>query len=54
MESAIFSLGALAVLVAVGWVIELLVHREPPTRMQRMMASQIQRSAAVIRGGREA
>lgn len=54
MESAIFSLGALAVLVTVGWVIDLLVHREPPTRMQRLMASQIQRSAAVIRGGQEA
>ncbi|SEB23722.1 hypothetical protein [Variovorax sp. YR216] len=53
MESAIFSLGALAVLVTAGWVIELLVHREPPSRMQRLMASQIQRSAAAIRGGQE-
>ncbi|MBB3181697.1 hypothetical protein [Variovorax sp. Sphag1AA] len=51
MESEIFSLGALAVLVTVGWVIDLVVHREPPTRMQRLMAAQIQRSAAVIRGG---
>lgn len=54
MESAIFTLGALAVLVAVGWVIDLLVHREPPTRTERLMASQIQRSTAVIRGGQEA
>ena len=54
MESAIFSLGALAVLVTVGWVIELLVHREPPTRMQQLMASQLERSAAAIRGGQEA
>ena len=53
MESAIMSLGALAVLVTVGWVIELHVHREPPTRMERPIASQIQRSAAVIGGGRE-
>ena len=53
MESAIFSLGALAVLVTVGWIIDLLVHREPPTRMQRLMASQIKRSATVIRGRRE-
>ncbi|MDM0109304.1 hypothetical protein QTH97_30510 [Variovorax sp. J22R24] len=26
MESAIFTLGALAVLVAAGWIIDLLVH----------------------------
>lgn len=50
MDSAIFTLGALAVLVAAGWVIDLLVHREPPTRMQRLMATQIRRSSAAIRG----
>jgi hypothetical protein len=54
MESAIFTLGALAVLVAAGWIIDLLVHREPPSRMQRLMATQIQRSTAAIRGGQEA
>ncbi|SEB24531.1 hypothetical protein [Variovorax sp. YR216] len=53
MESTIFTLGALAVLVAAGWIIDLLVYREPPTRMQRLMASQIRRSTAVIRGGQE-
>ena len=54
MESAIFTLGALGVLVAAGWVIDLLVHREPPSRIQRLMATQIQRSTAAIRGGQEA
>jgi hypothetical protein len=50
MESAIFTLGALAVLVAAGWIIELIVHREPPSRIERLMSAQLQRSARAIRG----
>lgn len=54
MESAIFTLGALAVLVSAGWIIDLLVHREPPSRLERLMAMQLRRSTSAIRGGQEA
>ena len=50
MESAIFTLAALGALVAVGWGIDLLVHRTPPTRLERLMAAQLRRSSDVIRG----
>lgn len=40
MSSAIFTLGALAVLVAAGWIIDVLAHRPPPTRLQRLMTRQ--------------
>jgi hypothetical protein len=50
MDSAIFTLAALGALVAVAWIIDLLVHRTPPTRLERMMAAQIRRSTDAIRG----
>jgi len=39
MISAILTLGVLALLVAAGWVIELVAHRTPPTRLQRRLAA---------------
>ena len=50
MDSAILTLGALAVVVVAGWAIDLLLHRTPQTRMQRMMAQQLRRSARAIEG----
>ncbi len=50
MNSAIFTLAALGGLVAVGWIIDLLVHHTPPTRLERLMAAQIRRSTDAIRG----
>jgi hypothetical protein len=50
MDSAIFTLAALGALVAVGWVIDLLAHRAPPTHLERLMAAQIRRSTDAIRG----
>jgi hypothetical protein len=50
MDSAILTLGALALVVAAGWAIDLLLHRTPQTRMQRMMAQQLRRSARAIEG----
>jgi len=50
MDSAIFTLGALAVVVAAGWVIDLLRHRTPQTRMQRLLAQQVRRSTRAIEG----
>ena len=50
MNSEIYILGALALLVAAGWLIDLIVHRTPPTRMQRLMAKQIERSTRAIQG----
>lgn len=50
MDSPILTLGALAVLVTCGWIIDVLAHRAPPTRMQRLLASQLERSADAIRG----
>jgi len=49
MDSAIFTLAALGGLVAVGWIIDLLVHRTPPTHLERLMAAQIRRSTDAIR-----
>jgi hypothetical protein len=50
MDSAIFTLAALGALVAIGWVIDLVVHREPQTRLERLLAAQLQRSTNAIRG----
>jgi hypothetical protein len=50
MNSAICTLGVLALLVAAGWVIELLAHRTPPSRMQRRLAAA--RSARSSRSAR--
>jgi hypothetical protein len=50
MDSAIITLGALAVVLAAGWAVDLLLHRTPQTRMQRMMAQQLERSARALEG----
>lgn len=50
MESAIFTLATLAVVVAAGWAVDLLLHRSPATRMQRLMAQQLERSTRAIEG----
>lgn len=52
MFSAILTLSALGVLVTAGWIFELLVHRDPPTRMESLMSQQLQlqRSTEDIRG----
>jgi hypothetical protein len=53
MDSEICTLVALALLVAGGWIIDVLIHREPPTRLERMMRRQIRRSSDAIRGAQE-
>ena len=49
MDSEIFTLGGLAILVAAGWLIDLLGHRSPPA-LEREMANQIKKSAETLRG----
>jgi hypothetical protein len=50
MDSEICTLVALGLLVAAGWIIDVLVHRDPPTRMERLMRNQIRRWTDAIRG----
>lgn len=49
MDSEVLTLGALAILVAGGWLIDLLSHRDP-SPLQRQMADQIKKSLDTIRG----
>ena len=49
MDSEVLTLGALAILVAGGWLIDVLSHRGS-SPLQRRMASQIKKSAETIRG----
>lgn len=50
MDSEVLTLGALAVLVAGGWLIDLLSHRSS-SELQREMVNRIKKSADTIRGG---
>ena len=47
MES-IFSLGVVAVAVAVGWLWEMVAHREP-TRLDRKLRHQLRQSVDTLR-----
>jgi hypothetical protein len=49
MDTEVFTLGALAILVAGGWLIDLLGHRAP-SALEREMVAQIKKSAETIRG----
>ena len=49
MDSEVLTLGALAILVAGGWLIDVLSHRDP-SPLQRQMAHQIKKSVDTIRG----
>ncbi|MGJ7510554.1 hypothetical protein [Variovorax sp. GT1P44] len=49
MDSEICTLVVLALLVAGGWIIDVLIHREPPTRIERLMRRQVRRSPDAIR-----
>lgn len=49
MDSEVVTLGVLAIVVAGGWLIDLLSHRAP-TSLQRQMANQLKKSADTIRG----
>ena len=49
MDSEILTLGALAILVAGGWLIDLLGHRGS-SELQREMVNRIKKSADTIRG----
>jgi hypothetical protein len=49
MDSEIFTMVALAVLIAGGWLIDL-IHQRGTTRLQRHMADQLKKSADTIRG----
>jgi hypothetical protein len=50
MISAILTFSALGAVVTAGWVIDLLVRREPPTRIEKLMSEQLRRSTDAIRG----
>jgi hypothetical protein len=49
MDSEVFTLVALAVLVTGGWLIELFGH-PAPTALEREMTIQIKKSVETIRG----
>ncbi|SEA80241.1 hypothetical protein [Variovorax sp. YR216] len=49
MDSEVFTIGALALLVAGGWLIDLLNHREE-SRLSRGMARQLKKSADTLHG----
>jgi hypothetical protein len=49
MDSEVFTLGALAILVAGGWLIDLLSQRGS-ARFRRDMARQIRKSSETIHG----
>lgn len=49
MDSEVFTIAALALLVAGGWLIDLLNHREE-SRLSRGMARQIKKSTDTIHG----
>jgi hypothetical protein len=48
METEALTLGGLALLVAIGWIVDVLVHRSPQAHIDRRAADQLQRSARVI------
>lgn len=49
MDSEVWTLGALAIVVAAGWLIDVLGHRGG-SPLQRRMVQQIKKSADTIRG----
>ncbi|MDM0013475.1 hypothetical protein QTH87_13620 [Variovorax sp. J22P168] len=49
MDSEVVTLGVLAIVVAGGWLIDVLSHRSP-SPLQRQMVNQIKKSADTIRG----
>lgn len=49
MDSEVFTIGALALLVAGGWLIDFLNHREE-SRLGRHVARQLKKSAETIHG----
>lgn len=49
MDTEVFTLGALAILVAAGWLIDLFGHRTPAA-LEREISRQIKKSADTIRG----
>ena len=51
MDSEVLTIGALALLVAGGWLIDLLTHREE-SRLSRSMIRHIKKSAATLHGMR--
>ena len=49
MDSEVLTIGALALLVAGGWLIDLLNHRDE-SRLSRSMIRHIQKSADALHG----